>query len=50
MRTYLIDINPMNGQNQIPDNELYLGTKVLINKDNAPILNDNNRRREFFER
>jgi len=33
MRTALININPMNGQYQITDNELYLGTKVLIHKD-----------------
>lgn len=50
MRTPLININPMNGQYQITDNELYLGTKVLMHKDNPDILSNNNQRKDFFER
>ncbi|KAL5241694.1 hypothetical protein ACI65C_009104 [Semiaphis heraclei] len=48
--TALININPMNGQYQITDNELYLGTKVLMHKDNPDILSNNNQRKDFFER
>jgi len=40
----------MNGQYQITDNELYLGTKVLMHKDNLDILSNNNQRKDFFER
>ncbi|KAL5237775.1 hypothetical protein ACI65C_005185 [Semiaphis heraclei] len=40
----------MNGQYQITDNELYLGTKVLMHKDNPDILSNNNQRKDFFER
>jgi len=50
MRTPLINKNTMNGQYQITDNELYLGTKVLMHKDNPDILSNNNQRKDFFER
>jgi len=50
MQTNLVDINPMNGQYQLVDNELYLGSKVMLNKDNVNIICNNNRRKEFFEK
>jgi len=40
----------MNGQYQLVVNELYLGSKVMLNKDNANIICNNNRQKEFFEK
>ncbi|XP_008180328.1 uncharacterized protein LOC100574388 [Acyrthosiphon pisum] len=50
MQTNLVNINPMNGQYQLVDNELYLGSKVMLNKDNDNIICNNIRRKEFFEK
>lgn len=46
----IVDVNPMNGQFQLVDSELYLGLNVMLHKDDPEIINENHKRKEFFDR
>lgn len=50
MRTPLNELNPMNGQYQLINSNLYLGAKVMIFINDPQIIKEDIRMREFFDR
>lgn len=50
VKSPLQDINPNNGEQQLTNDQLYLGINVLKNKNNPDILKDQAKRRDFFDR